>query len=269
MQTTQPILFVPHGAPTMALQPGAAGMALAELGRRLTTPRAIVIISPHWMTAHPTVGYAPRPATVHDFWGFPAALYQLDYPATGCPEVAKLVSDLLQSQGFATQPAAEQGLDHGAWIPLRLLFPEASVPVVPLSLVANPDPRYHFQLGQALAPLAQQNILLIASGNLTHNLRDFQLSQREGGTDLHYVTAFADWMAQRLAEQDWPALFDYRRQAPAAQRAHPTDEHLLPLFVALGAASLHHHQPQAFHRGISDAVICMDGYQWPTRENTQ
>ena len=259
MTSTQPALFVPHGAPTFALRPGAAGAALTAIAHTLSRPRAIVIVSAHWDTPTPTVGFADRLETIHDFWGFPEELYTLRYPATGCREAAQEVVEAIQSAGLPVQADPQRGLDHGAWVPLRLMFPDADVPVIPLSIQSQAGPAVAYRLGQALTPLAAQGFLIIASGNLTHNLRDFQLAWRNGGQTPAYVREFTDWMADHLAARDIPALLDYRRQAPGAIQAHPTDEHLLPLYVALGAAG----GPatiERFHAGIDDYVIAMDAY---------
>ena len=265
MTPTPPVLFVPHGAPTFALRPGAAGAALATAARTLSQPRAIVIISAHWDTATPTVGFADRPDTIHDFWGFPEALYALRYPATGCREAAQEVVAAIQAAGLPVQADPQRGLDHGAWIPLRLMFPDADVPVIPLSIQSQGGAEGAYRLGQALAPLAARGFLVIASGNITHNLRDFQKAGRNGGQTPAYVREFADWMADRLAARDLPALLDYRRQAPGAVQAHPTDEHLLPLYVALGAAG-NPAEIQRFHAGIDDYVLAMDAYAFLSRE---
>lgn len=259
MMSTQPVLFVPHGAPTFALRPGAAGAALVNVASTLARPRAIVIVSAHWDTALPTVGFADRLETIHDFWGFPEALYQLRYPATGCREAAQEVFAALEAAGLPVQRDELRGLDHGAWIPLRLMFPDADVPVIPLSIQSRGGPQAAWHLGRALAPLTARGFLVIASGNVTHNLRDFQLAWRRGGQTPAYVREFSDWIADRLSARDLPALLDYRQQAPNAVQAHPTDEHLLPLYVALGAAD-GAERIERFHTGIDDYVIAMDAY---------
>jgi len=261
---THPPLFVPHGAPTFALRPGAAGAALAAAAKSLPLPRAIVVVSAHWDTAVPTVGFAERPATIHDFWGFPDELYALRYPATGCPEASAQVVAAIQAAGLPVAQEAERGLDHGAWVPLRLMFPDAEVPVIPLSIQSRGGPQASWQLGWALAPLVAEGFQVIASGNLTHNLRDYQTAYRNGGQTPAYVRQFADWIAARLASNDTDALLDYRQQAPGAAQAHPSDEHLLPLFVALGAAG-EQANAQRLHAGIDDYVIAMDAYSFLPR----
>lgn len=254
-----PSLFVPHGAPTFALRPGAAGAALSTYAETLPQPRAIVVVSAHHDTAIPEVGTASRPETIHDFWGFPEALYQIRYPATGCREAALEVMAALQEAGIPVQENPQQGLDHGAWVPLRLMFPEAEVPVIPLSIQSQQGPEHHWQLGRALAPLAARGFLILASGSLTHNLRDFQLAYAQGGETPAYVRQFADWMGDRLSAGDVESLLDYRQQAPSAVRAHPRDEHLLPLYVALGAGGVKP-RTERFHVGIDDYVIAMDAF---------
>jgi 4,5-DOPA dioxygenase extradiol len=256
---TQPALFVPHGAPAFALRPGAAGAAIAARARSLSAARAIIIVSAHWDTVAPTVGFADRPPTLHDFHGFPAALYDLRYPATGSRAAAEQVVAAIHAVGLAVERAPDRGLDHGAWIPLRLMFPEAEVPVVPLSIQSHGGPRQAWQLGRALAPLAGQGFLVIGSGNVTHNLRDYRQAAHGGGPIPAYVRQFPSWLADRLLAGDTAAVLDYRRRAPGAVAAHPSDEHLLPLFVALGAGG-DSPRVERFHAGIDDCVIAMDAY---------
>lgn len=257
--TALPSLFVPHGAPTFALHPGAAGAALAATAAGIPRPRAIIVVSAHWGSAEPTVGFAERPETIHDFWGFPEALYAMRYPATGCREASDEVLRALVDAGFPARADAERGLDHGAWLPLRLMFPDADVPVLPLSIQSHLGPEHHYRVGQALAPLTRQGFLVLASGNLTHNLGDYQRASMNGGQTPAYVRNFSDWFWSRLNASDLPALLDYRQQAPDAVRAHPRDEHLLPLYVALGAAG-EKAQPRRLHSGIDDYVIAMDAF---------
>jgi 4,5-DOPA dioxygenase extradiol len=266
MNQTQPVLFVPHGAPTFALRPGAAGAALVAKAATLALPRAIVIVSAHWDTAVPTVGLAEKLETIHDFWGFPEELYAIRYPATGCPEASREVVAAITAAGLPVATDATRGLDHGAWVPLRLMFPDAEVPVIPLSVQSRGGAEQAYRLGQALAPLAAKGFLIIGSGSITHNLRDYQGAWQNGGQTPAYVREFADWLAARVAEQDLPALFDYRQQAPAGRQAHPSEEHLLPFYVALGAGG-ENSRPQRFHVGIDDYVIAMDAYAFEQGEH--
>lgn len=268
MNQSLPTLFVPHGAPTFALRPGAAGAAMAGLAASLPQPRAIIIVSPHWETAVPTVGFADRPEVIHDFSGFPEALYALRYPATGCREAAQEVLAALEGAGLDARQDANRGLDHGAWIPLRLMFPEADVPVIPLSIQPDRGPAGAYELGRALAPLVHKGFLVIASGNVTHNLRDFQRARQNGAAVPAYVREFPAWLAERLAANDLSALLDYRRQAPGAVQAHPEDEHLLPLYVAFGAAG-EGAAVERVHAGVDDYVLAMDAYSFRSQQGAR
>ncbi len=259
MQNFKNVLFVPHGAPTFALNPGAAGAAMSAITQKLPPPRAIVVVSPHWDTRIPTVGTATQLETIHDFYGFPQELYQMQYRATGCPEVAKEVVLALQAAGFEVNQDSEHGLDHGAWQPLRQMFPDADIPIVPLSMQMQGGPAHAYQIGQALSTLTDKNIWVIASGNITHNLRDWQVAASTSGQTPSYVHSFADWVEDKLKTHDVQALLNYRQLSADGRQAHPSEDHLLPLFVALGAAG-HAAQPEAFYRGVSDYVIAMDGY---------
>jgi len=263
-----PSLFVPHGAPTFALRHGPAGAALVRAAAGLPRPRAIVVVSAHWDTPVPTVGLAERPETIHDFWGFPPQLFRIQYPATGCREAAEEVIDRLRDTGFAVASDAERGLDHGAWIPLRMMFPDADVPVIPLSIQSRLGPAHHYALGRALAPLTGQGFLILASGNLTHNLGDFRQACLLGGEAPAYVREFADWFWLKLKSGDVPALLDYRQRAPHAERAHPDDDHLLPFFVALGAGGSEP-KTKRLHAGIDDFVLAMDAFAFQPATSTQ
>ena len=257
-----PTLFTGHGAPTYALAPGDSGAALAAFVRGLPGVRAVLMVSAHWDTPVPTVGSALAPETVHDFWGFPAELYDIDYPAPGAPHLAQRVQALLGEAGFAARLDPQRGLDHGAWIPARVMFPAANVPVVPLSLQSQHDPAYHLRLGAALAPLAGEGVLIVASGNLTHNLQHF-MAVRLGARVPAYVAEFQEWMGRKLADNDTAALLAYRQEAPGAAAAHPSDEHLLPLYVALGAAGANA-RAERLYSGVSEGVIAMDSFAfWP------
>ena len=265
MNRSQPALFVPHGAPTFALRPGAAGAALVELAATLPLPRAIVIVSAHWDTPVPTVGFAERLETIHDFWGFPDELYAIRYPATGCPEASREVVAALEKAGLPVTSDAKRGLDHGAWVPLRLMFPDADVPVIPLSVQSRGGPEQAFALGRALAPLRDEGFLIVGSGSITHNLRDYQAAWQNGGQTPAYVREFADWLAAQAAAGNLPALLDYRCQAPGGAQAHPSEEHLLPFHVALGAGG-DNARATRFHAGIDDYVIAMDAYAFEQGE---
>ena len=193
------------------------------------------MLSAHWGTAQPVASIATRPETIHDFYGFPRALYELRYPAPGAPELGNRAAELLERAGI---PAAtdDYGLDHGAWVPLLLMFPEADVPVAQLSIQPRLDAAHHYRVGRALRDLRDEGVMIVGSGQITHNLRAADFGARPEDADPR-VTEFTDWFEARLAERDIDALLDYRRRAPHAVLMHPTDEHLLPVFSALGAAS--------------------------------
>ncbi|MEN5117648.1 class III extradiol ring-cleavage dioxygenase [Luteimonas sp. TWI662] len=254
-----PALYVSHGSPMTALSPGRVGVRLAELARDLPRPRAIVVASAHWLAVRPRVGGAAQPETVHDFGGFPEALYALRYPAPGAPALAKDIAARLAGAGLPAQVDPQRGLDHGVWVPLRLLHPEADIPVVPLSIQPALGPAHALALGRALAPLRAQDVLVVGSGSITHNLHDWRGSD---GSEAPYVRPFTDWIEARLRADDLPALLDYRRQAPFAAQAHPTDEHLLPLFVAMGAAGGDRLGAQRIEAGIDMGFLAMDLYRF-------
>lgn len=251
---TLPTLFVSHGSPMFALEPGRAGALLGALGRALPRPRAVLVMSPHWMSSTLQVTATARPQTVHDFGGFPRALYALQYPAPGAPELAAEIVNLLGAQGVPATLHPAQGLDHGAWVPLRHLYPAADVPVLQISQPTAPSPHALMALGRSLAPLREQGVLIIGSGSMTHNLYEF----RHGAAGETYAQAFADWIWDCVQQGDVDALQDYRRRAPAAVRAHPTDEHLLPLYFALGAAAEDVACATRLAGGVSDGVLSMD-----------
>jgi 4,5-DOPA dioxygenase extradiol len=253
-----PTLFLSHGSPMHAVEPGAAGRAWAELGRALPRPRAVLMVSAHWETAAPMLSGSARPETIHDFGGFPPELYRLTYPAPGAPELATRSVALLEAAGIAAGVDGSRALDHGAWVPLRWMYPDADVPVVQLSVQPRLGTAHHLRLGRALAPLTAEGVLIVGSGHTTHNLRDWMAHARRP-EPLPYVKAFSNWLADTLAAHDTEALVAYRERAPDAQRAHPTDEHFLPLFVAYGAAG-GAPRPERVVDGYLNGALSMDSY---------
>jgi 4,5-DOPA dioxygenase extradiol len=256
---TLPTLFVPHGAPTFALRSGAAGAALVELAQTLERPKAIIVISPHWETRDPTVGSASDLETIYDFAGFPHELYTLTYPAHGNAVLAEQVVTRLQHTGFPARVDPHRGLDHGAWVPLRMMYPAADIPVIPLSIKPYAGAAYHYGLGEALRPLTEDGYLIIGTGSITHNLRDYMVCVQNNLPTPDYVYRFADWMAGRVKAGEVDSLINYRQHAPYATQAHPTEDHLMPFFVALGAAG-GQVEAKRFYAGVDDLVIAMDGY---------
>lgn len=229
-----PTLFLFHGAPDLPLQEGAVVEFLRSLHQHFAKPKAILVVSAHWYSAMPLVSAAVAPRTIHDFSGFPAALYKLNYPAPGSPELADHIIALLNQAGIAAQIDPARGFDHGAWTPLVLTYPAADIPVVQLSIQYYRDVTYHRQLGKALAALRQEEVLVIGSGSVTHNLQAF--SAQYDAAPPSWVQQFDQWLGETIAQHDWQRLMQYRQLAPYANENHPTEEHLLPLFVALGAA---------------------------------
>jgi 4,5-DOPA dioxygenase extradiol len=239
-----------------ALQAGEAGVAWAALGKRLGKPSAIVIASAHWDTNMPMVTGSARPETIHDFSGFPEPLYRLRYTAPGAPAVAQKAAQLLKEHGFTAAIDGCRGLDHGAWAPLLYMYPDADVPVVQLSLQPDLGTRHHLALGRALRKLEEDNVLVIGSGHMTHNLRDWM---RGTAQPAPYAAEFAEWVRAKLEAHDLDELADYRSRSPHGVRAHPTDEHFLPLFVALGAAR-ENYKPERILKSIDSGVLAMDAY---------
>lgn len=251
-----PSLFVSHGAPTFALEPGRAGPRLAALGRTLPRPEAVLVVSPHWMTPHPRVGVAARPQTIHDFGGFDPALYRIDYPAPGHPLLAQRALQILNAAGWAAQADEARGLDHGTWVPLRHLFPQADVPVFQVSLPSRLDADSAWAFGEALAPLAAEGVLIVGSGSLTHNLHEFRSHH---GNDEPYVTEFVDWVRAAITAGDGARLRRTLADAPHAGRAHPSTEHFWPLLVAAGAAPAQRDW-QTVDGGVAHGVLSMDAF---------
>lgn len=255
-----PALFVSHGAPLFALDAGTTGPALTQFGAQLKAQypglRGVVIMSPHWMARSAQVMTGPQPATWHDFGGFPPALYELQYPAAGSPALAQEVLGLLQAAGVTAQGDAARPFDHGAWVPLMHLFPEADLPVVQVALPAGAGPAEVYALGVALRGLRSDGVLVMGSGSMTHNLAEFFGGEREPAP---YVLEFSRWIESALARGDMKALLNYRSEAPHASRAHPSEDHFLPIFFALGAAGtdLHAHY---LSREVMYGILSMDAF---------
>jgi len=253
-----PSLFLSHGAPTLPLTDTPARSFLSQFGGMLARPKAILVISAHWETSIPTINAVDGNDTIHDFGGFPRALYELQYPAPGSPAVAAGVSDLLRAAGIDSRIDRSRGLDHGAWVPLLLMYPQADIPVLQLSVQPHLGPEHHLRLGRALAPLRQEGVLIIGSGSLTHDLSEFR---GHGPNDPApgWVNAFADWFHSTLTTGRTEDLLDYRRQAPFAVKNHPSEEHLLPLYAALGAAG-ESAQAERLHASATYSILRMDVY---------
>ncbi|MBX3645701.1 MAG: dioxygenase [Rubrivivax sp.] len=257
-------IFLSHGSPMTALEPREAGAFMQRLGPAIDAsfgrPRAVLAVSAHTLARAPVLLAGPRHEAVYDFGGFDDRLYTLRYDAAGAPQLATQVQTLLQDAGIEVQRVDQGGLDHGIWTPLRYLWPQADVPVLPLAFVPTWSPRQLFDFGAALAPLAAQGVLVMGSGSITHNLRRvFAGGLHDAGRPATpESTAFRDWFRERGEAADWDALLDYRRRAPHAALMHPSDEHLLPYYVAAGAAGP---QPAVrLHASVTHGDLGMDAY---------
>jgi 4,5-DOPA dioxygenase extradiol len=250
---SMPTVFVSHGSPMLILEDVPARAFLASLGKLVPKPTAIIAVSAHWDTDLPAVSLARKPSTIHDFYGFPEALYRLRYDAKGAPELAERVAQLT---GAAHDP--HRGLDHGAWVPAMLGWPQADIPIFQLSVQPNESPAHHIELGRKLSPLREEGVLVMGSGSATHNLR--ALVRDNGDAEPEpWAKAFDDWLAETLEKGDETGLVDYRRSAPYAREAHPTDEHFLPLHVAYGAAG-EGARGRPLHRSFTLGNLSMASY---------
>jgi 4,5-DOPA dioxygenase extradiol len=258
--TELPALFVSHGAPTLIITPGAAREFLSGLGAELARPTAILVVSAHWETDAPAVSSMTAPDTIYDFYGFPQELYTIRYPAPGAAALARRTAELLEAGGFRTRQDPRRGLDHGAWVPLKLMYPDAGVPVTQLSIQTHLGAEHHYRLGQALRPLRQEGVLILGSGGATHNLREFG-RHTYASEPPAWVAEFRDWLAQHTAAGEIEELLRYRERAPHAVRNHPTEDHFVPFFAALGAGSP---EPKAtrIHTSTTFGILAMDAYRF-------
>lgn len=261
-----PTLFISHGSPMTALEPREAGAFMQALGpaidARFGRPRAIVAASAHSTAREPVLLAGARHQAVYDFGGFSPELYTLRYDAPGAPALAEEVQGLLADSGIQAHSLPRGGLDHGIWTPLRYMYPEADVPVLPLAFVPGQSPAQQFALGEALASLSRRGVLVMGTGSITHNLSMVFAGRQPPAIDAAEIPeskAFRDWVEARSRERDWAALLDYRRQAPLAALMHPTDEHWLPWYVAAGAGG-REHGPQRIHASLTFGCLGMDAY---------
>lgn len=263
MSTLLPTLFISHGSPDTAIADTEATRFLKRLASDLPRPKAIVVASAHFEAEDGIlVSGDATPQTIHDFGGFDRRLYEMRYEAPGEPALAEAIVAELRAAGFRSGIATGRGFDHGTWVPLSLIYPDADIPVVQVSVDPTKGADHHVKLGEALAKLRDDGVLVVGSGSFTHNLREAFARLRIGDRDAatpDWVSAFAAWMTERIVEGDRTALLDYRARAPFARENHPTDEHLMPLYVALGAAG-----PDAKARRLHESrdfgVLAMEAF---------
>lgn len=252
-----PSLFISHGSPMLALQPGESGPALARLAAEMPRPRAIVMVSAHWESHELLVNGNPQPETWHDFGGFAAELFAVQYPAPGLPDLTREVVELLAASDLPARIDSRRPFDHGVWVPLSLMYPQADIPVVQISLPSRQGPELQTRIGKALAGLRADGVLIIGSGSITHNLGELNWNGDSARVE-PWAQAFRDWMIDKLASDDESALHQYRSLAPHAVRAHPSDEHLLPLYFARGAGG----EFSVAHQGFTMGALGMDIYRF-------
>ena len=257
MKRRFPALFLSHGAPSIVIEDCPARHFLQQLGTQLGRPKGIVAVSAHWCTAEPRVTMHPQPPTLHDFGGFADELHAITYNAPGDPVMAKKVLNLLAQAGIPAEKDMSRGFDHGTWAPLVLIYPDAGIPVIQLSVQPHRGTDYHLALGKALAPLRDEEILIVASGSATHNLRDLFGRGLNAGP-LPYAREFNDWLAKAVTDDATEELCDYLRKAPHATQNHPSPEHLLPLFVAMGSGGT----GRLLHDSFTYGVISMAAFAW-------
>ena len=259
-----PVLFVSHGSPMLPFEDIPARKFMLGLGAKLPRPKAILCISAHWESPVVRATGAEKLETIHDFAGFPKALYELEFDAPGSPDLAARAVGLLKTAGIAAEVDPRRGRDHGCWNPLMLIFPQSGIPVVQLSLIDGGDAAAHLKLGRALAPLRKEGVLIFCSGGAVHNLRWIDREGRGGTID--WAAEFDRWVDAKVAAGDAGALTRYRDEAPNAELAHPSDEHFLPLLVAVGAASNGNGgngaKGKRLHESFNLGSLSMASYRW-------
>ncbi len=231
-----PSLFIAHGAPLLAIEDNEYTQYLESLGRTMPRPKAIVMFSAHWVSPVQMVGQVDEYSTIYDFGGFPEALYQIQYPAKGIEPLAKEIEELFSKNGISYNKDTSRGLDHGAWVVLRKLYPNADIPVISMSVSPNLSPEEQYKVGQSLSVLRENDVLVIGSGGTVHNLRAVKWA--DNGQVDDWALGFDEWLAQHLKNWDVDSLFKYNELAPSAQLAVPPygNEHFIPIFYAMGAA---------------------------------
>ena len=262
MPLAMPSLFLSHGAPTLAIEDGPARRFLSALGASMPKPTAVIVVSAHHSARVPEVTAHPRPPTVHDFGGFPVELFEIEYPAPGDPDLAARIAVSLEREFGAASLHPERGLDHGAWVPLRLMYPDADVPIVQVSIQPFESPAYHLRLGETLGKFRKEGVLIVGSGGATHNLHEFfhgDYSHDSPAPD--WVSEFAEWLARHIEAGDQDAVLQAVEIGPHGRQNHPSMDHFLPLFAAMGAGDGAGSQ-RRIHTSTTYGVLAMDVYQF-------
>ncbi|KAL6338075.1 hypothetical protein AAG906_010642 [Vitis piasezkii] len=259
--------YISHGSPTLSIDESLPARHFLKSWKEKVMgqpPTSILVISGHWETHEPTVNVVPRNDTIYDFYGFPKPMYELKYPAPGAPELAKRVKELLMASDFkCVNEDKERGLDHGAWVPLMLMYPEADIPVCQLSVQTNRDGSYHYNMGKALAPLREEGVLIFGSGSATHNLRTINRNSDSKAAVVPWAYEFDTWLKEALLDGRYEDVNHYEEKAPHAREAHPWPDHFYPLHVAMGAAGKDA-KAKLIHHSWSFGTLSYASYQFTT-----
>ncbi len=257
-----PSLFISHGMPLMAILPSPTQKFLKNLGKKLGRPKAVICISAHWETVAPMLSGAEFPETIHDFYGFPKQLYEMSYPAPGNSQLASEITGAFSQNGISSKIDFDKGFDHGAWVPLCLMYPEADIPVIQLSIQGDLEPDHHYRMGNALARFRSEGVLIMGSGGATHNLEDIH-GRKMHDEPVQYAVNFDSWLEQILIQGDIQSLLNFKKEGPEAEKNHPyPSEHFLPLFVPLGASG-EGSRAELLHKEFIYGILSLAAYVWP------
>lgn len=259
-ETRFPTVFVSHGSPMIMLENSEARDFLQQFGKQLGRPKAILMCSAHFETGEPRLSADQNPEMIYDFGGFPRPLYEIKYPAPGEPSLARRAVDVLKAAGYRAAPMTNRGYDHGTWTPLALMYPQADIPVVQISIQPHAGGAHHVALGRALAPLRDEGVLIMGSGTLTHNLYAYsQVRRMPDYPTPEWVSRFGDWVREKAEAGATDEIADYLKSAPFARENHPSDDHFLPLPFAMGAAG-EGAKGKRQHTSNQSGVMLMDAY---------
>ncbi|WNJ97985.1 class III extradiol ring-cleavage dioxygenase [Vibrio ruber] len=257
--TIMPTLFVSHGSPMMIVEQSETTDFFKRMGQSIPKPKAIVMFSAHFDVAGPVMITSGQTlGTIHDFYGFPQPLYEVEYPAHGAPDLAQKAGELLQNRGFSVELDDTLGLDHGAWVPLQYMFPHRDIPIISISINRQASAQTHYELGQSLSSLRREGVLFIGSGGISHNLRAV-FSAASDPESIHKMQVFTDWVAEKIEQRDVDAINHYLQTAPYAQFNHPTPDHFLPLPCILGTSDISENG-QVLHRSVDMELLALDAY---------